>query len=185
MKTLLENALGREENALVAAAEAIYGLSRDADGVFITDHIEQNIFNAGILCYPVYMDYETVCNKKAGYVDIANQIAVLADRVKTSYNTSDAAAFMMLSAKTLEVASPEIYEHFRKIQDVLKAVTDLLIEKENLVMSHFPEKKLKEIPTGCPKALKLAGEAILLACSRDFLLTEKYEALGSELAALK
>ena len=185
MRTLLENALERDEKALIKAAEAIYGLSRDADGVFITEHIEQNLYLAGILCYPVYMEYETIHNKKAGYVDIANQISVLADRVKASYDTSDAAAFMMLSAKTLEVASPEIYEHFRTVQDALKEMTDLFIQKENLVMSHFPEKKLKEIPTGCPGAMKMAGEAILLACTKDFLLAQRYEALGLELASLE
>ena len=185
MKTLLMNALSREESALKKAAEVIHGLSRDADGVFILDDIYSNIFAAGMLCYPVYMDYETVYNKKAGYVDIANQISVLAERVKASYNTRDAAAFMMLATKTLEVASPEIYEHFRKIQDLLKGITELFIEKENLVMSHFPEKKLKETPAGEADALNVAGKAILIACSKDFILSEKYEALGSELVALK
>lgn len=185
MKTLLEKAWNGTETELLKVAERIKALPRDKEGVFIIEETEGNVYSTAGLVYPVYMEYETKCNKKAGYMDIAFQMQVLAKRVKADYTAETAAGFLKVLTDTLKVTSPEIYEHYRMLQDLLKETVQLVIEKENLEMTAFPEKRIKTDLSGRNrKALKLAGEAIAEACEKGFLFAEKYETLGQQLAAL-
>lgn len=185
MKVLLEKVWNGTEAELTEAADRIKALPRDNEGVFIMEEVDKNVYSAGILVYPVYMEYETKYNKKAGYMDIASQMQVLAKRVKEDYSTEDAACFLKVLADTLQVTSPEIYEHYRVLQDLLKEMVNLLIQKEELAMTAFPAKKLKTDVSGKNReALKLAGTAMVAACGKGFLFAEKYESLGQELATL-
>lgn len=185
MKVLLEKVWNGTEAELTEAADRIKALPRDNEGVFIMEEVDKNIYSAGILVYPVYMEYETKYNKKAGYMDIASQMQVLAKRVKEDYSAEDAACFLKVLADTLQVTSPEIYEHYRVLRDLLKEMVNLLIQKEELAMTAFPAKKLKTDVSGKNReALKLAGTAMVAACGKGFLFAEKYESLGQELATL-
>ena len=185
MKAFLEKAWNGSRESLTEAADRIKALPRDNDGVFVTEEVDKNVYSAGILVYPVYMEYETKYNKKAGYMDIASQMQVLAGRVKQNYSIEAAACLLKILADTLQVTSPEIYEHYRVMQDLLKETVNLIIEKEELRMTAFPVKRLKSDVSGKDKeALRLAGMAMAVACRKGFLFAEKYEALGQELATL-
>lgn len=185
MDALLEKVRGGSEEALAAAVEKIKALPRDKEGVFVTEEMGAGVYSAGILVYPVYMEYETGYNKKAGYMDIAAQLTVLAERVRADYDAMHAACLLKTLTDTLAVASPEIYEHYRTLQDLLRETAALLVEKEQLAMTAFPEAHLKTDVSGKEKdALKLAGSALVEACEKDFLSAEKYAAMGRELAAL-
>ncbi|MBO5165782.1 MAG: hypothetical protein J6B90_04155 [Lachnospiraceae bacterium] len=185
MKALLEKAWNGTEAELTQAAGRIKALPRDNEGVFIMEEVDKNVYKAGILVYPVYMEYETQYNKKAGYMDIASQMQVLAKRVKADYSTETVADFLKVLVDTLQVTSPEIYEHYRVLQDLLKEMVKMMVEKENLEMTMFPTKRLKTDVSGKNKeALKLAGTAMVAACEKGFLFAEKYESLGQELATL-
>lgn len=179
MKVYLEEARGGGEEALTEAAEFIKMLPRDEDGVFAAYKPDLNVYEAGRLTYPVYMEYETKFNKKAGYADIAAQLACLSKRLAEHYQTGQAAAFIGLLADTLFVMSPEIYEHYRCMQDLLKENIKLFIQKEELILSRFPKEELKTDLSGREtKDFREAGEAIVRACERDLLSAEKYQILG-------
>lgn len=185
MKTLLEKAWNGSEELLTEAAGKIKALSRDKDGVFVTEEVDKSVYGAGILVYPVYMEYETKYNKKAGYMDIASQMQVLAERVKQDYCVENAACIVKALADTLQVTSPEIYEHYRVLQDLLKEMVNLVVAKEELIMATFPVKRLITDVSGKNReALRLLGMSIIVACKKGFLFAEKYEALGQELVTL-
>lgn len=185
MKSMLEKALGGDRQALEKAVQEIKGLERSSDGVPVTTAVDENVYRAGMLVYPVYMEYETTEGKKAGYADIATQLATLGKRLESSYNLQDMSCYLKLLTDTLAVMSPEIYEHYRTVLDLLRTYVRLFMEKEALFMTEFPEKCLKsETDSRDKKALALAGEAILFACAREWLLSEKYEPLGKALGGL-
>lgn len=179
MKVYLEQARGSGEEALTEAAEFVKMLPRDEDGVFAAYKPDLNVYSAGRLSYPVYMEYETRFGKKAGYADIAAQLTCLGKRLAAHYTTEEAAAFIGLLVDTLSVMSPEIYEHYRSLQDLLKENVGLFVGKEGLTLSRFPKEELKtDLSSREPAAFKEAGESIVKACERDLLSTEKYLVLG-------
>lgn len=179
MKVYLEQARGGGEEAMAEAAEFIKMLPRDEDGVFAAYKPDLNVYEAGRLTYPVYMEYETKFGKKAGYADIAAQLTCLGKRLAEHYATEEAAAFIGLLTDTLCVMSPEIYEHYRCLQDLLKKNVKLFIQKEELILSRFPKEELKTDLSGRETgSFKAVGEAIALACEKDLLSTEKYQVMG-------
>lgn len=179
MKALLERAAAGTNADLEEAAQAVLSLQRDGDGVFETKAIEENIYQAGLLLYPVYAQYETKVGKKAGYPDIVGQLAVLQKRLEHHYNTADAARCLMLFTDTLSSMSPEIYEHYRKLNDMLKGMARFFVEKEELRMTQFPEEVLKtDVAHKDREALQMAGQALVNACEKGFLFEEKYGAMG-------
>ncbi|MGN1148828.1 MAG: hypothetical protein ACI4TB_10415 [Lachnospiraceae bacterium] len=180
MEALLKQAKSGEEAALMAAADAIKALPRDEEGVLIADMPGKNVYEAGMLLYPVYMDYETKLGKKAGYADIVSQLTVLGERLSASYNLKDAADYVATLVEALFVMSPEIYEHYKKLLDLLKKYVKLVMHKENLVLTEFPENRFKGDVSGKDKdMLAVFGKAVLAACEKDLLLAEKYEAVGT------
>lgn len=185
MKNILKSARGGNNQELIKAAELIKTLKRNEEGLFITSEIDDNIFSAGMLIYPLYMEYETNLNKKAGYGDIAAQLTQLGKKLESSYQLTFAASYLKLLTDVLAIMSPQIYEHYKVVVDLLKKSVELLIEIENLYMTQFPEIKLK----GDRKVediddYHMAGEAILAACRGKLILSEKYEPLGKELVTL-
>ncbi len=185
MKNILKNARSGNEQDLIKAAELIKTLKRNEEGLFISGEIDENIFTAGQLLYPVYMEYETKMNKKAGYGDIAAQLTLLGKNLETSYQLTFAAFYLKLLTDVLAVMSPEIYEHYKTLVNLLKKSVKLLIEKENLYMTLFPQIKLKgDRKIEDLEDYHMAGEAILSACEGKLILSEKYEPLGKELVIL-
>lgn len=179
MKVFLEKARAGGEQAIKDAGEFVRMLPRDEDGVFVAFQPEMDVYEAGRLVYPVYMEYETRYGGKAGYADIAAQLGCLGGRLEKDYRTGQAADFLELLTDTLLVMSPEIYEHYRSIQDLLKDQVRLLTEKEKIVLRRFPMEEIKEGPLGeDTAALRRAGKAIARACENELLSTEKYGALG-------
>ncbi|MDE6129726.1 MAG: hypothetical protein K2G16_11130 [Lachnospiraceae bacterium] len=179
MKALLERAAAGTNADLEEAAQAVLSLQRDGDGVFETKAIEENIYQAGLLIYPTYAKYETKVGKKAGYPDIVSQLAVLKNRLERNYNTMDAARCLMLFTDTLSAMSPEIYEHHRRLNDMLKDMARFFVEKEELCMTQFPEEALKtDVAHKDKEALQLAGQAFVNACEKGFLSEEKFGAMG-------
>lgn len=180
METLLMNAQNGEEAALTAVAEAAKALTKDADGVYTACADGKSIYKSGTVLYPVLMDYETKLGKKAGYADIAAQLTVLGERLEASYNLVDAADYVNLLVETLCKMSPEIYEHYKTLLNLLKKYTKLVVAKEGLVLAEFPQSCLKSDVSGKDDAaLTLFGQAVLAACEKDLLLAEKYEAVGA------
>lgn len=161
------------------AAQPLLSLKRDADGVFETGMVAENTYQAGRLLYPVYALYETKLGKKAGYPDIVSQLSVLGKRLEVHYDTADAACCLALFTDTLGAMSPEIYEHYRKLNDMLGSLAGFFVEKEELQMTQFPRETLKTDVTHKDRAaLRLAGQALTAACEKGFLSEEKYGALG-------
>lgn len=182
MKALLERAAVGTNADLEEAAQAVLSLQRDGDGVFETKAIEENTYQAGLLLYPVYAQYETKAGKKAGYPDIVSQLAVLGKRLEENYSTADAARCLMLFTNTLSAMSPEIYEHYRRLNDMLRGLARFFVEKEELRMTQFPKETLKtDVADKDKEALRLAGQAFGNACEKGFLSEEKYGALGRQL----
>lgn len=179
MKVFLEQARDGGQEALKDAAEFVKMLPRDEDGVFVAFQPEMDVYEAGRLVYPVYMKYETQYGKKAGYADIAAQLSCLGKRLEKTYGTKQAADFLTLLTDTLSEMSPEIYEHYRSIQDLLKEQAKLFVSREKLFMRQFPKEELRD-STEKEKLpdLRRAGEALVSACEKELLSTEKYEALG-------
>lgn len=185
MKSMLEKALTGDRQALEKAVQEIKGLERSSDGVLITTAVDENVYRAGMLVYPAYMEYETTEGRKAGYADIAAQLTALGKRLEVTYNLPDMSCYLKLLTDTLAVMSPEIYEHYRTVLDLLRTCVKRFMEKEALCMTEFPKKCLKSEIAGRDKmALSLAGEAILSACGKEWLLSEKYEPLGKALGGL-
>ena len=184
MKELLERAAAGSEADLEAAARAVLSLERDADGVFESGGIAENRYRAGRLLYPVYAQYETKFGKKAGYPEIVSQLAVLESRLEKAYHTAEAADCLALFTDTLAAMSPEIYEHYRSLNDMLRRLARFFVEKEELHMTQFPTEMLKtDITNKDKEALKTAGRALGAACEKGFLPQERYKALSKSLLA--
>lgn len=182
MKGLLERAAAGNEADLEAAAQAVLSLERDEEGVFETGGIAENRYQAGRLLYPVYAQYETKLGKKAGYPDIVRQLAVLESRLKEHYHTADAADCLALFTDTLAAMSPEIYEHYRSLNDMLRNLARFFVEKEELCMTQFPTEMLKtDVANKDGEALRTAGRALGAACEKGFLPEERYGALSRSL----
>ena len=185
MRALLEKARSGDEAALLEAGSQMAALSRDGENVFLPGEGVADLYQEGALLYAVYMEYETKHNKKAGYADIAAQLGVLAARLENSYELSAAAGYVKLLADTLSVTSPEIYEHYRTIQELLKSVVRLIVKREELVLEYFPKRCLKTDVSGKDaEALRSIGQSLLAACGRDQLSQERYGELGEVLADL-
>lgn len=139
----------------------------------------ENIFEKGMVTYPDKMKYETLENKKAGYAEIVGQLEELTDRMTRDYNLHDAVCVAKTLMDTLTVMSPEIYEHYRKVQDMLKTVVRVILKKEELTISQFGSKSGNKNKSN--EDLSLLAQILLLSSQKDYLLAEKYEALGRAL----
>lgn len=99
------------KEALAEAAKNIALLSRDEEGLFVAEGIEQTELLADIL--PLYTLFETKCNKKENYIDLVTQCKAAVKKYPGSK-----IIFTML-AEVLEYFSEEIYEHYKTVQRLL------------------------------------------------------------------
>lgn len=153
-----------EFEALKDTVDALKALPRTAEGVF--DFAAKNIdaWEGARMAYPVYCGYETQCNKKEGYPDLLKQFRVLDKTVNADFTAPVVAAYMDMLISTIEVMSPEIYEYYREVVDLFRAVTKKAIDtfyKGNA----FDADEV---------SAQMIGNAILRGCESDILLAEKY-----------
>ena len=145
------------------AVDELKALPRTAEGVFDLSSVDSDVWMAAGLAYPVYVAYETVCNKKEGYPDLIAQMRGWNGMLKGDYSFEKAAKAADMWIRTIEYMSPEIYEYYRELCDILKANVRETLDR------FYAEGK----PEG--DAAKLFKAAVLKACEADILLAEKYE----------
>ena len=89
------------KDALTEAAKEIALLSRDADGLFTADGTNQEELLLSVM--PLYALYETKCNKKENYIDLAEQCKTAVKKYP------DSKVIFSMLAEVLEYFSEEIY----------------------------------------------------------------------------
>jgi len=99
------------KEALTEAVKEVAALGRDADGLFTLDGVNQEELLLDVM--PLYTLYETKCNKKENYIDLAEQCKAAVKKYPGSK-----VIFSML-AEVLEYFSEEIYELYRTVQRLL------------------------------------------------------------------
>lgn len=145
------------------AVEALKVLPRTAEGVFDLSSVDGDCFAAAGLAYPVYVAYETVCNKKEGYPDLIVQMRAWNKLLKDNFTLENAAKAADMWIHTIAYMSPEIYEYYRELCDIFKKNVRETLER------YYAAGK----PEG--EAAELFKKAVLQACEADILLAEKYE----------
>ena len=153
----------KDAEAAKEAVDDLKALPRTAEGVFDLASVDSDVWAAAGLAYPVYVGYETVCNKKEGYPDLIAQMRAWNDMLKADYNFEKAAKAADMWIHTIEYMSPEIYEYYRELCDIFKANVRETLDK------FYAEGK----PEGA--AAEVFKAAVLQACEADILLAEKYE----------
>lgn len=125
---------------------------------------------------PFYMEYETRYDKKAKYSDIIKQFEKADNLFKSGVDEIDQIGLYLISMiDALSGMSFEIYEKYRKIQDMFKAaLTDILnsYNKEN--GSYYGK-----IAGNAENAM--IAYAIIKACRMGIILKEKYTPVGMEI----
>lgn len=125
---------------------------------------------------PFYMEYETRYDKKAKYSDIIKQFENADNQIKSGTDDIDQISLYLVSLiDALSGMSFEIYEKYRKMQDMFKlALTELLknYDKEN--GSYYGKNA-----GNAEKAM--IAYAIIKACRMGIILKEKYASLGVEM----
>lgn len=158
---------GRPEEA-AAAVRLLKDRPRTEDGLFDLSGAGCGYWEAARLAYPAYAAYETACNKKEGYPDIAAQFRILDSKLNQDYTFANAACYVSMLMNVIDQISQEVYEYYRELVDLLRAA----VRKagDSFVAGAAPG-SLDEA------ALGLFQEAVRRACACDILLEEKYQAL--------
>lgn len=156
-----------KEGDVAAAGEAVKelkALPRTAEGVFDLSSVDADVWQAAGLAYPVYVAYETTCNKKEGYPDLIAQMRAWNGKLAADYTFANASKAADMWINTIDLMSPEIYEYYRELVDIFK---------ENV-------RKTLDLFYGADASAKDAADearfksAVLRACEADILLAEKY-----------
>lgn len=119
---------------------------------------------------PFYMEYETRYDKKAKYSDIIGQFEKAQNYLNDKDGTVDCIGlYLMALIDALDGMSFEIYEKYRKLQDMFKlALTDLL-KRHNNESGFICEENAGNA---------MIAYAIIKACRMGILLKEKYAPVG-------
>ena len=161
------------------------------------------------MAQPFYMEYETKYDKKEQYNDIIKQFEnvqkYLYDKEKgLCYHACDEAKvqfwanketgcspnfwlrsmgwYLMALVDTMDAMSIEIYEQYRKLQDIFKQVLKGILryqdEKTGLFYQVIDRNDVEEnyLETS---GSAMVGYAIMKACRMGLLLKEKYEPIGT------
>ncbi len=148
-------------------AEQIKALPRTEEGIFDLTGIGGNLYQAAGEVYPVYAAYETDCNKKEGYPDIMAQMRVLDKKAAGEFSLENAAAYVDALLHTIEKISPEIYENYRELVDMFRAAVKRFLSEYYTEENGFKNDGSDEVKKFCT--------VVKEACSKDFLLAEKYQ----------
>ncbi|MBQ8118047.1 MAG: hypothetical protein IJ147_08335 [Lachnospiraceae bacterium] len=150
-----------------AAAEAVKelkALPRTAEGVFDLKTVDEDVWTAAGLAYPVYVAYETTCNKKEGYPDLIAQMRAWDGMLAADHTFANASKAADMWIRTIELMSPEIYEYYRELTDLFKRNVRETLDK------FYGE----NAPAKDPADAERFKTAVLRACDADILLAEKY-----------
>lgn len=109
-------------NAEELDAEQIKRFSRRADGLYEMDSVDGNLFRAAGQVFPVYAAYETEQNGKAGYPDLLAQMRILRSELEKEDTLENRALFLETLLGTIEKVSPQLYEYYRELADLLREV---------------------------------------------------------------
>ncbi len=142
------------------SVEAIKALPRFENGVFDMTEVSANPYEAGGVVYPIYMEYETKVNGKAGYFDLMDQLRYFSDRIEEEFTLENVALYLKMMVDSIEAISPEIYELYHELVSLFRARMKQAIE---------------QFAAEAPSASKaMIGWSLEKACNMDLLLTEKY-----------
>ena len=152
----------------------------------------EEILDALYRIQPFYMEYETVYGKKEKYNDIIEQFEnaqkIICGEGERSIRSM--AQYLAALVDTMDNMSIQIYEQYRKLQDMFKQALKDVLEKRDAESGLFQ----KNVDGGADNDIDVFGSAvigycILKACRMGILLKEKYVGTGMEivekLAAVK
>ena len=154
-----------EYEALKSVVDDLKALPRTTEGVFDFASQGIDVWEAARYAYPVYCAYETQCNKKEGYPDLVKQLCAWDKKAAEDFTAEVCAEYMDMLISTIEVMSPEIYEYYREVVEIYRAVTRRAIEAFYAGGS-FGEKD--------SVADEMIQNAVSRGCEMDILLSEKY-----------
>ncbi len=163
LQKALEAVQNKDAEAAKEAVDELKALPRTAEGIFDLSSVDSDVWVAAGLAYPVYVAYETVCNKKEGYPDLIAQVRAWNQMLQADYSFEKAAKAACMWIHTIEYMSPEIYEYYRELCDIFKSNVRETLDK--FYAEGKPEGDLAE----------MFKAAVLQACEADILLAEKYE----------
>ncbi len=178
MKEQLQNALkdiaAGDFQATESIVEQVKKLPRRADGLFDTSAVDDKLFVAAGLVYPVYAAYETECNKKEGYPDLIAQMRTLDgcfDEVECFFAT---AYYLDALVHTIENVSPQLYEYYSELVDMFKE------RVKETIAQYYQDGRFGANVSGEQQDIQAAERmirgAIRLAGEKHVLLAEKYVA---------
>ena len=169
LKEKLQAAYEAVQKGDVAAAEdavkELKALPRTAEGVFDLAGVDADVWTAAGVAYPVYVAYETTCNKKEGYPDLIAQMRAWDGKLKADYTFSNASKAAEMWIRAIGYMSPEIYEYYRELMDIFK----------DNVRETLDKFYGKDSAAGEQADMDRFKAAVLKACEADILLAEKYE----------
>lgn len=151
--------------ALKSIVDDLKALPRTEVGIFDFASKDMDVWEAARYAYPVYCAYETQCNKKEGYPDLVKQIRGWDEIVANNFTVEVSAEYMDMLISTIEVMSPEIYEYYREVVDIFRAVTRKVID------AFYAEDSFGQAESVADEMIQ---NAIARGCDIDVLLSEKY-----------
>ena len=163
LQKALEAVQSKNAEAAKEVVDELKALPKTTEGVFDLSSVDSDVWSAAGLAYPVYVAYETVCNKKEGYPDLIAQMRGWNSMLNADYSFENASKAACMWIHTIEYMSPEIYEYYRELCDIFKDNVRKTLEK------FYAEGKPE-----CANA-QMFKAAVLQACEADILLAEKYE----------
>lgn len=150
--------------------EQIKALPRTAEGLFDLSGVGGNPYKAALEVYPVYAAYETRENGKKGYPDIMAQMRLWNQKVNEEFSLENAADYLAMLYGTIENISPEIYENYKELVDMLRATV------KRVLAEYYSEDAEGFVPEAAGTAgLKTFCATVKGACASYLLLAEKYE----------
>ncbi len=149
--------------------EQIKALPRTGEGLFDLSSLGDNSYKAAMEVYPVYAAYETNENKKEGYPDIMAQMRQWNQKANHEFDLENAADYTAFLYATLQNISPEIYENYRELLDMFRAMV------KKFLAAYYVEgaETFAEEVQGT-EALALFCQTVQKACGAYLLLAEKY-----------
>jgi len=179
MKEQLKKALASissgDVQAIAEVAEQIKALPRTAAGLFDMSVVDDKLFRAAMLVYPVYAAYETECNKKEGYPDLIVQMRKLNEIFGGKDCFYATACYLNTLIHTIENVSPQLYEYYSELADMFKVRVNEAIGKYYRDGKFTGDSCNAVNAEDCMEAEQMIRNAIRLAGEKYVLLAEKYE----------
>lgn len=171
--------------AFEAVMKRLHAYPRGECGNFVyRGEQPEEILDALYRIQPFYMEYETVYGKKENYNDIIGQFEnaqkIICGEEERSLRST--AQYLAALADTMDNMSIQIYEQYRKLQDMFKEALKAVLEKQDAESGLFR----KKADDGADNGIDVFGSAvigycILKACRMGILLKEKYVETAMEI----